>query len=49
MSTVNNNETRTTKLESLWCLSWELWIDFTPCSGALIFGFKHVNDDFVKF
>ena len=43
MSKVNNRDTRTMSMASLWCLFFWLWTYFTPCSSVSIVKFEQVN------
>ena len=40
---VNFKDTRTTPLESIWCLYSELWTYFVPYYSVSIVNFKQVN------
>ena len=40
---VNNKDTRATPVASFWCLYWQLWTYFTPCSCVSIVNFKQAN------
>ena len=40
---MNNKDTRTTSLTSLWCLYCSLRTYFTPCSSVFIVNFEHIS------
>ena len=45
MFKVNNKNTKATPMASVWCLYWELWTYFTPCSSVFIVNFENVIAD----
>ena len=49
MFKINNKDTRTTLLASVWCLYSYLWTYFTSCSSVSVVNFEHVIAGVVKY
>ena len=48
MFKVNNKDNRTLPMASFWCLYFQLWTYFTPCSGVSTVTFEQVNASWAK-
>ena len=48
MLKVNNKETRTKPVASVWCLYCKLWTYYTPCSGVSTVNSEQVNAGWIQ-